>query len=140
MPQRVRRKHSAMQRPMQNEPVEEVKTGSHVADSVETQCPQPRHALPAALFPANAGNPSGGRVGNYFTEVLNSPHSTGGDEASNELRDVLFGGGGAGDGRFKLADVAEKKGCTPVVRPLSSISTCAGPTPTPEDRANTPVS
>jgi len=107
---------------------------------VETRCPQPRRAY-AALFPSAAtGNSL--VAGSCFSKMPGSPSARSqiAEEASNELRDLLVGGGGAKDDRFSLADSMVKETNAPVVRPLSSVSTCAGPTPTPEDRAATPMS
>jgi len=108
---------------------------------VETRCPQPRRAFPAALFPSTPGNNSLGGSGGNYPKVPGSPSARSStEEASNELRDLLVGGGSAKDDRFSLADSMGKETNAPVVRPLSSVSTCAGPTPTPEDRAATPMS
>jgi len=108
---------------------------------VETRCPQPRRAFPVALFPSTPGHNNFSLSAGNYQVVPGSPSARSStEEASNELRDLLVGGGSTKDDRFSLTDSMGKETNAPVVRPLSSVSTCAGPTPTPEDRAATPMS
>ena len=99
---------------------------------VETRCPQPRRAFPVALFPSTPGHNNFTLGAGNYQAVPGTPSARSStEEASNELRDLLVGGGSAKDDRFSLTDSMGKETTAPVVRPLSSVNTCAGPTPTP---------
>jgi len=80
-------------------------------------CPQPRRifAPPLPMVEGTAGMPGSTQ-----------------DEACNELRELL---GNGKDSRL-LFDANQ----APESRPLSSVSTSAGPTPSPEERVSTPLS
>mmetsp|Transcript_50506 Transcript_50506/g.146815 ORF Transcript_50506/g.146815 Transcript_50506/m.146815 type:complete len:537 (-) Transcript_50506:88-1698(-) len=92
-------------------------------------CPQPRRPIPYSMQTL-PGSPSGSLQG----VGAGSDEAAGG--VSSELQEFLAGAAGMGPGgHLGFMDQTCIKAMAPESRPLSSISTNAGPTPDPEERA-----
>lgn len=112
---------------------------------VETICPQPRRTLPSSLFQNQDVFAADGQL-----ESRHRPRSPGSacsadaDEAANELRELLGSGRGPSVGDYQIFTEGIGVSCScsdsfGVICPSSSVSTSAGPTPSPDEQLNSPA-